>query len=1115
MKKITTSWLRNVALSMVGLLALPAIAAAIITHDGINYSTSGTNATVKRYTIAGTDTTWYKGEIVIPQTFVEGGKTYTVVATAANAFLNCKEVTSIVLPPTCVKIGRSSFKGCVALTADPVPATATSIGNEYLSGCSSITEVIVPAGVTGKFLSQNWAGMTSLKKITFADSDKPFEMNALAFVSKVENSSQVPVEEIYFGRDINASLYANNLQPFHNMKWLKKVTFGGGATKIDATMLQGSTALTTVNFAAGNKIASVGAGAFAGCTALQNITLPEAITVVEPNTFAGCTALTQVKLGQAVTSVGELAFFNTGLAGIDIPATVKSIGANAFQSSKLSGTLTLPEALTAIGSQAFAGTQLSSISIPATVTSIGNAAFAPIETLAEIKVATGNAAFKVDNGMLLSADGTRLLVTAHRGNIGTALSNAAITAVDDYGLAFSPYTSVSLPALQSIGNYGFAGAKIKNFTLKKEVAVGLNAFNNAALEEVIVEEGRNEIAQGMFANCAKLHKVTLPASTTNMMKDCFIGCTALEEMEIPANVNYMEPGSVPATIKSLRVLNINTPALAAGVFTPEQKDVTCKVAASAVEKYKAAAQWQYLKIVADASISGAVATLGCPTGLYFATADGKLKYKAEDGSIVDTKFETGAHAFTLQSYKNRIYVADAGKKFTYQDNSKPLGDGQLFYVNNTNGIFYRVTVLNNVGGSPAEDPFSMSIDAKTNKIYIADRNVGIHQLDADTTGLYGKQPFLVNNSWLPYYNDGISWGSITGGFTRDSKGIYWMTKKFNGVGLLRFTDADIYPEGGAGKTQHFKMLFKNVIIKTAYLDEKNGYYYMFVSKDVNGAKPGVYRIALSKLQNADGSDVAGNEELKIADCELIDNSPVLLEGAMDSGEIANVAQINGDGNNVFWSYVAPAEDTKAIPGSVALDAANPLHKSGIKMIKATGTPVVTFAVEGVEAYGVCGATFVAPEVVKPTSITLNFTEFKAKRTGDQLQLIATVLPNEAADKSVTWTSSNEGLATVDANGKVTIKAVEDAPATTAQAPASETATITATSVANPALSATCVITLQEGGSAVDNVAVGKIVESVKYVNVAGVESNQPFAGVNVVVTRYNDGTSTITKTVVK
>ena len=66
-------------------------------------------------------------------------------------------------------------------------------------------------------------------------------------------------------------------------------------------------------------------------------------------------------------------------------------------------------------------------------------------------------------------------------------------------------------------------------------------------------------------------------------------------------------------------------------------------------------------IVADPTIQGDGATLGCPSGLYFATTDGSLMYKDESGNIVNTNFNAGQHAFTLQSYKNRVYVAVAGQ----------------------------------------------------------------------------------------------------------------------------------------------------------------------------------------------------------------------------------------------------------------------------------------------------------------------------------------------------------------------------------------------------------------------------------------------------------------------
>ena len=50
-------------------------------------------------------------------------------------------------------------------------------------------------------------------------------------------------------------------------------------------------------------------------------------------------------------------------------------------------------------------------------------------------------------------------------------------------------------------------------------------------------------------------------------------------------------------------------------------------------------------------------------------------------------------------------------------------------------------------------------------------------------------------------------------------------------------------------------------------------------------------------------------------------------------------------------------------------------------------------------------------------------------------------------------------------------------------------------------------------TAVNSVNVNREVKSVTYFNSLGMQSSQPFSGVNVVVTRYTDGTTTTTKIV--
>ena len=59
------------------------------------------------------------------------------------------------------------------------------------------------------------------------------------------------------------------------------------------------------------------------------------------------------------------------------------------------------------------------------------------------------------------------------------------------------------------------------------------------------------------------------------------------------------------------------------------------------------------------------------------------------------------------------------------------------------------------------------------------------------------------------------------------------------------------------------------------------------------------------------------------------------------------------------------------------------------------------------------------DVVPVESVSLDKTEYTFNTIGNTLTLTATVLPADATDKSVSWSSSGDAVATVDASGKVT------------------------------------------------------------------------------------------------
>ncbi len=137
--------------------------------------------------------------------------------------------------------------------------------------------------------------------------------------------------------------------------------------------------------------------------------------------------------------------------------------------------------------------------------------------------------------------------------------------------------------------------------------------------------------------------------------------------------------------------------------------------------------------------------------------------------------------------------------------------------------------------------------------------------------------------------------------------------------------------------------------------------------------------------------------------ESISVSPAEL--SLIEGENASLAFVISPSNasikDVTWKSSNPSVATISLSGRV--DAI------------ATGKTVITVTTEDGGKSASCSVT-VSP--VSVSSVTLD-KESLVLKIGETSSLTATVLPENAANKKVSWSSSNTGVATVDQNGKVT------------------------------------------------------------------------------------------------
>ena len=124
----------------------------------------------------------------------------------------------------------------------------------------------------------------------------------------------------------------------------------------------------------------------------------------------------------------------------------------------------------------------------------------------------------------------------------------------------------------------------------------------------------------------------------------------------------------------------------------------------------------------------------------------------------------------------------------------------------------------------------------------------------------------------------------------------------------------------------------------------------------------------------------------------------------------------------------------------------------VTVVPTDKTKAVSVGITATTGHSEIKVTFGEASVVAVTGVSLDQSEL-TMNVGETSTLTATVAPSDAFNKDVTWSSSDEAIATVAADGKVT-------------AVAEGTATITATS-AEGNYTATCAVTVLAGPVATD------------------------------------------------
>jgi hypothetical protein len=358
-------------------------------------------------------------------------------------------------------------------------------------------------------------------KITAATTvEVSFNQNTLAGV--------ITIPETVSYNNANYQVTSISGYAFANCTGLTSVTIPNSIISIDRGAFYECSNLTSI--AIPNSVTNIGSYAFHGCSSLTAVTIPNSVTSIGEMTFYSCTSLTAVAIPNSVTSIGSSAFYScSGLTAVSIPNSVTSIGYGAFAICSGLTAVNIPSSVTSIADNTFYYcTGLTSVTIPNTVMSIGKSAFYNC---------TGLTVVEIPNSVTFIGDNAFFSCN----KLPSVIIPNSITSISDSTFEnCKSLISITIPnSVTTIGEGAFRFCSgLTSITIPNSViSIGMSAFSSCnSLTSVTLPNLITSLAQAVFTSCSGLTSISIPNSVTSIGDSAFESCRSLTSFVIPVSV---------------------------------------------------------------------------------------------------------------------------------------------------------------------------------------------------------------------------------------------------------------------------------------------------------------------------------------------------------------------------------------------------------------------------------------------------------------------------------------------------------------------------------------------------------------------------------------------------
>lgn len=263
-------------------------------------------------------------------------------------------------------------------------------------------------------------------------------------------------------------------------------------------------------------------------TNVSSVFIPATVRSIGDSAFSYCNALTTVTFaeGSQLKSIGLAAFYGTEqlypkFKEIKIPDSVETIGSGAFFYCQNLERITLPSALQTLSSVTFYGcAALSEVTFPASLKTIESSVFDGCRNLSEVKLpasltAIQSSVFHRCSAKTVFYDGSLEQwndITADNDVLGYSCPSLVM---DDYTAQFIP--------VEDDPDHPFPGPPPKTVTITKYTGTE----STVILPSTISSWPVTKIGEDAFQDNTTITSVTIPASVTEIGANAFADCTNL------------------------------------------------------------------------------------------------------------------------------------------------------------------------------------------------------------------------------------------------------------------------------------------------------------------------------------------------------------------------------------------------------------------------------------------------------------------------------------------------------------------------------------------------------------------------------------------------------------